>query len=141
MHYELGMGRVAAAWMPRVCERRSGYRRNWYAEQDDRGDAGGVTVEAEQRVRRAGGRARQRHMLELSRRLAETALPEPARRDFLELEEALHAHWLALAIEHYNLGVEAGLGKALVTDATRELPARDRLRALADALRSAIDEL
>ena len=141
MHYELSTGLDGVA-IARVCERRAGYRRNWYAERDDDQGSNPVTAEAEQRVLTGAGRVRFRRMLALSERLARAPLPELARRDFLELEEMLHAHWLALAIEHYNLGVETGLLEAaLERDAPERLPARERLRALADALRKAIEQL
>jgi hypothetical protein len=64
------------------------------------------------------------------------------RADFLELEEALNAHWLDVAVAHFNLGVEAGLRHAAIDpEALSRLPARDRLRALIAALEDAVDDL
>jgi hypothetical protein len=125
-----------------VCERRSRYRRNWYAEHDDPGHAHPITENAERRARSGRGRARYRRLLALSERLASAPLPDALRAEMLELEEALNAHWLEVAGEHFNLGVEAGLLRAALTpDALAELPARERLRALVAALALTIDEL
>ena len=77
----------------------------------------------------------------MSEQLAQSDLSAPARAAWLELEALLHAHWLAVAREHYNLGVDAGLLRALDREALAALPARERLLAIADALRRAIDEL
>jgi hypothetical protein len=141
MHYEVSteseLGRV-----PVICERRTGYRRNWYAERDVGSEPHPITAEAERRARSGSGRARFRRMLALSERIANEAMPEELRAEFLELEEALNAHWLEVASEHFNLGVEAGLHQAAIDpEALRRLPIRDRLRALIAALDDAIDEL
>jgi hypothetical protein len=141
MHYELSTG---SEWQrgPMVCERRTGYRRNWYAERDDGSEPHPITVEAERRARSGSGRARFRRMLALSERIASEAMPEELRTEFLELEEALNAHWLEVAIEHFNLGVDAGLQQAAIDpEALRRVPARDRLRALIAALDDALDDL
>jgi len=141
MHYELITG-SGLERQPGVCERRTGYRRNWYAEREDGSGEHPITVEAERRARSGAGRMRYRRMLALSERLANEPMPEELRADFLELEEMLHAHWLDVAIAHFNLGVEAGLHQAAIDpEASGRLPARDRLRALVAALEDAIDDL
>jgi hypothetical protein len=125
----------------RICERRSGYaRRNYYAEVDDGAGRHPATAEAERRALSGAGRERFRRMLALSERLARE-LPGPARNVWLELEAALHAYWFEIAREHYNLGVEAGLERALVPEELRALPPRQRLLALCEALRQVADEV
>jgi hypothetical protein len=141
MHYELSTNH-ALGQAPGVCERRTGYRRNWYAERDDGSGEHPITAEAERRARRGAGRERYRRMLALSERIASEPMPEPLRAEFLELEEALHEHWLEVAVAHFNLGFEAGLHHAAIDpEALGRLPARDRLRALVAALDEAIDGL
>jgi hypothetical protein len=141
MHYELITdGRWA--WHPVVSERRAGYRRNWYADHEDEGRPHPISAEAERRAQSGSGRRRFRRMLALGERLAAQSVPEELRADFLELEEALNAHWLEVAIEHFNLGVEAGLQRAAIDpEALQRLPIRDRLRALVAALDEAVDDL
>lgn len=146
MHYELSTGCGTGAQGQLLRERRgaaAGYRRDFYAEDDDGSGTHPVTAEAERLVRRAGeGRERFRRMLALSEHLAEGAMPDAARGAFLDLEELLHAHWHEIAVAHYNLGVARGLARASSdAAAARNVPARDRLRALARALLETIDEL
>jgi hypothetical protein len=141
MHYEVSTD-SGLAQVPVICERRTRYRRNWYAERDDRSEPHPITVEAERRARSGAGRARFRRMLALSERIASEVMPEALRAELLELEEALNAHWLEVASEHFNLGVDAGLHQAVIDpEALRRLPTRDRLRALIAALEDAIDDL
>jgi hypothetical protein len=146
MHYESTVSGSAMTWgrAPGVCERRSRYRRNWYAQRagDGSDEAHPITAEAERRARSGQGRARFRRMLALSEVIAREAMPEDLRVEFLALEETLHAHWLQVAIEHFNLGVEAGLHEAAIDpEALARLPPRDRLRALVAALAEAVEDL
>lgn len=142
MDYELSTINGAFAPADWVCERRTRYRRNWYAEHDDAGHPHPITEQAEQRARRGAGRARFRRLLELSERLASTPMPDELRAEILELEETLHGHWLEVASEHFNLGVEAGLLRAAIAPETlTELPARERVRALVAALQQAVEAL
>jgi hypothetical protein len=141
MNYELStsVGLLAVAM---VCERRARYRRDWYAEREETGSPHPIGEQAERRVRRGAGRVRFRRLLALSDRLANTPMPDALRAQILELEETLHAHWQAVASEHFNLGVEAGLLHAATSrEAPAELPARDRLRALLAALQRTVDDL
>ena len=140
MNYEMAV--QSAAVGPCVRERRSRYRpRDHYAALEPVDGPHPVGRAAERRVLGGTGRARFRRVLALSEQLAQSDLSAPARAAWLELEALLHAHWLAVAREHYNLGVDAGLLRALDREALAALPARERLLAIADALRRAIDEL
>lgn len=146
MHYELSTdcGRGAQAlWLRERRGPGGGYRRDFYAEDDDGSGTHPVSAEAERRVRRAGdGRERFRRMLALSEYLAGSSLPEAARNAWLDLEELLHAHWHEIAVEHYNQGVTSGLARAEAdARAARDLPAGERIRALAKALLEAAGEL
>jgi hypothetical protein len=143
MRYELSAECGTTGW-PALLRERRGRRHpgDHYAEADDPGGTHPVTRAAERRVRgRGDGRERFRRLLALSEFLA-NALPETTRNAWLELEEALHEHWLEVAIEHYNLGVDAGLVReAAPPPPPRRLPARERAHALAEALRAALEEL
>ena len=124
------------------CERRSRYRhRDHYAEVDAPDGPHPVSAAAERRVFAGAGRVRFRRILALSELIASSDLPAAARSAWLELEALLHAHWLAVAREHYNLGVDLGLLRALDADALRSLPPRERVLALCDALRRTLEEL
>ena len=67
------------------------------------------------------------------------------RGEWLALEEALHAHWMAIAVEHYNLGVEAGRQAAQREQIEGEHAATrdplERARALVAAIAEALDEV
>ena len=70
---------------------------------------------------------------------------EALKNDWLALEEALHAHWMAIAIEHYNLGVEAGRQAAqherIEEEAASVRDPLERARALVAAIAEALDEV
>lgn len=119
---------------PELRERGPHYGRSRYKQT--------ITAEAERRVLRRD-RRRWRRILALSERMAAaSAGDERLRGDWLALEEALHAHWLAVAIEHYELGIEAGLQRALAErEAPTELAPLQRARALVQALARLLDEL
>jgi hypothetical protein len=119
---------------------------NWYAQRAVPGRSHPVTAVAERRVLRRD-RRRWRRILALSERMTWGAVSDALRGDWLALEEALHAHWMAIAIEHYNLGVEAGRKAALrehaCDDGGRARP-RDpleRARALVAAIAEALEEV
>jgi hypothetical protein len=128
--------------VPGFCERRSRYRpRDHYAEVDAPDGPHPVSAAAERLVFSGAGRARFRRILALSELIAASDLPASARTAWLELEALLHAHWLAVAREHYNLGVDTGLLRALDPGALGSLPPRERVLALCDALRKTVDQL
>jgi hypothetical protein len=135
------VGVRAAGWATGLAEGRRAYRRNWYRELGSRFGDHPVTALAEQRVKRGSGAVRWRSMLGLNRRLAEQ-LPAELREDWLTLEELLHAHWLAMAAVHYNLGVEDGLRQGVLEAAIPDgIALHDRIRALAAALSKAVSKL
>lgn len=139
LRYRLDSGCWANAG--RLADRKPPERGNWYRKLETRHGEHPVTSAAERRVKRGAGAARWRAILALSRRLAERA-PEDLRADWLALEELLHAHGLALAAAHYNLGVEDGLRQRLVKGAAPdELPLGDQIRALVDALSKTVSRL
>src|SRR4051812_26110689 len=129
-----GLTALSDPQQPRFAVRERGphYAPNWYAGKAVRGRSHPVTADAERRVLRRD-RRRWRRILALSERMASTS-DEALKDDWLALEEALHAHWMAIAIEHYNLGVEAGRQAAqreqLEEDAASVRDPLERARAL-----------
>jgi hypothetical protein len=119
------------------------YAPNWYVAKAVHGRLHPVTAEAERRVLRRD-RRRWRRILALSERMASSA-HEALKNDWVALEEALHAHWMAIAIEHYNLGVEAGRKAAQHArndaEAARVCDPLERARALVAAIAEALDEV
>lgn len=147
MNYALTPGSAALSdpQQPRLSlrERGSRYAPNWYASKAVRGRSHPVTAEAERRVMRRE-RRRWRRILALSERMASYA-DEALKHDWRALEEALHAHWMAIAIEHYNLGVEAGREAAQHERADEEAASLhdplERARALVAAIAEALDQV
>jgi hypothetical protein len=147
MDYALTPGSAALSdpQQPRLTLRERGarYAPNWYGGQAVPGRSHPVTAEAERRVLRRD-RRRWRRILALSERMA-SLRHEALKNDWLALEEALHAHWMAIAIEHYNLGVEAGRKAAQQAqtdeDAASVRDPLERARALVAAIAEALDEV
>lgn len=147
MDYALTPGSAALSdpQQPRLPLRERGprYAPNWYAARNVHGRCHPITAEAERRVLRRD-RRRWRRILALSERMASCG-HETLKNDWLALEEALHAHWMAIAIEHYNLGVEAGRKAAQNARKDEEAASvcdpLERARALVAAIAAALDEV
>jgi len=104
-----------------------------------------ATAETEAAPHAQAAAARWQRITELNARLNErlaSAMDDEAQALWLALEEALHVHWLDVAVDHYNRGYEAGRAQAFVDRelAQRAAP-RDKLRALAAALQDLADHL
>ena len=84
---------------------------------------------------------RWQRITELNARLSAT-LDGEGRALWLALEEALHVHWLDVAVDHYNRGFEAGRAQAWLE---RSLAGQDspleKLRALAAGLQQVLEQL
>jgi hypothetical protein len=85
--------------------------------------------------------ARWQRITELNTRLGER-LDADGRALWQALEEALHVHWLDVAVDHYNRGYNAGRSQAWV-DATLadRASAQEKLRALSVALAELVDAI
>lgn len=116
----------------RVCEPGADYRARY-----DRDGGVAITRRAERAVAR-GNRVEVGRLLALAARFSDR-LSGAERALWLDLEEALHAYWLEVAVAHYDLGAAAALlgSKA----ASGEGPARARLYAVAQALLEIADGL
>lgn len=73
-------------------------------------------------------------IMQLSLQLMAALSPE-GKALWSALEEVLHAYWLDVAVDHYNLGYDAGRAQAWLEPALAEgAEPQDKLRALARAL-------
>jgi hypothetical protein len=109
--------------------------RNDRDERDERDERN----ERDERPQTYDGSARWRHITELNARLSET-LDADGRALWLALEEALHVHWLDVAVDHYNRGYAAGRAQRWVDDALADTHSvHDKLRAIALALAEVIE--
>lgn len=85
--------------------------------------------------------ARWQHITELNTRLQET-LDEQGRALWLALEEALHVHWLDVAVAHYNRGYAAGRAQAWADEVLADADSlQDKLQAISLALSAVIETL
>lgn len=85
--------------------------------------------------------ARWQRITDLNARLSAT-LDGEGRALWLALEEALHVHWLDVAVDHYNRGYEAGRAQAWLDHGLAEQASPlHKLRALAVALQATLDRL
>jgi hypothetical protein len=97
--------------------------------------------EADARAQAHDATARWQRITELNARLTAN-LDTEARAIWMALEEALHVHWLDVAVDHYNRGYAAGRAQAWI-DATltdRTSP-HEKLRAIALALAEVVESL
>ena len=85
--------------------------------------------------------ARWQRITDLNTRLT-ASLDGEGRALWLALEEALHVHWLDVAVDHYQRGYAAGRAQAWLdlTLADRASP-HEKLRALSAALMDLVDRL
>jgi hypothetical protein len=124
----------------RIAEGTMRYRRR--APSRKRLPPGAVpSEEIERRVRARDHGAHWRRITSLNRRIS-AALTGELRTTWLSLEECLHDHWLEVALEHYQAGLEAGRAHAFAShfdSSTRDV--RTRLLAIVAALSRLIAEL
>jgi hypothetical protein len=99
------------------------------------------TGPSERRARAGRGGARWRRIEKLSKKLSEH-LSSDTRPIWLELEEALNAHWLDVASDQYHRGFNAGRARSALRLAStdRSKPAV-QLRALIVVLSAIADDL
>lgn len=140
MDYALALQVCMPDPISQLGERKSRYAPSWYEKREVAGDNHPITATAEKRVLQHGGAPRWRAILARNSRLSQR-MPPGLRADWLALEEALHAHWLAIAAEHYNLGVEDGLRRCAGRRRKGPLTVRERLEQLALDLLRAAEEL
>jgi hypothetical protein len=100
-----------------------------------------ATAASERRARASGGGARWRRIEKLSKKLS-GYLSDDTRPIWLELEEALNAHWLEVATDQYHRGFSAGRARSvlMLAAAERSKPAV-QLRALSVVLAALADDL
>jgi hypothetical protein len=85
--------------------------------------------------------ARWQRITELNARLT-GVLDGEGRALWLSLEEALHVHWLDVAVDHYHRGYAAGRAQAwLDSTLADETSPLEKLRALSTALHEVVDHL
>ena len=85
--------------------------------------------------------ARWQRITDLNARLS-ASLDGEGRALWLALEEALHVHWLDVAVDHYNRGYEAGRAQAWLDHGLADQASPlHKLRALAGALLDTLDRL
>lgn len=85
--------------------------------------------------------ARWQRITELNARLT-AQLDGENRALWLALEEALHVHWLDVAVDHYHRGYEAGRAQSWLDAALAdETSPQDKLRVLSAALAEVVDRL
>jgi hypothetical protein len=85
--------------------------------------------------------ARWQRITDLNVRLTAT-LDGEGRALWLALEEALHVHWLDVAVDHYHRGYAAGRAQAWLDNTLGERASpHEKLRALTAALNEIVDRL
>ena len=85
--------------------------------------------------------ARWERITELNARLTATLNGE-GRTLWLALEEALHVHWLDVAVDHYQRGYAAGRAQAWLDGTLSDQASpHEKLRALSAALTDVVDRL
>lgn len=137
---------LAMSWLVR--DRRARYRKRRHTQASEpASDPAKTQMPAEpalvdkrdERAQAYDGSARWRHITELNARLSET-LDADGRALWLALEEALHVHWLDVAVDHYNRGYASGRAQRWVDDALADTHSvQDKLRAIALALAEVIE--
>jgi hypothetical protein len=126
-----------------VCDRRARYRKRRHTQAPELPSEPVRTQTSlhddRERAQAYDASARWRHITELNARLSET-LDDEGRALWLALEEALHVHWLDVAVNHYNRGYAAGRAQSWVDETLADAnTVHDKLRAIALALAEVIE--
>lgn len=127
-----------------VHDRRTRYRRrkSGPAPRSSRDDSSSAPAQrqapADARPQAYDVSARWQRITELNARLS-AKLDDEGRALWRALEEALHVHWLDVAVNHYNRGYAAGRAQSWVDETLADVDTvQDQLRAIALALEQVI---
>lgn len=132
---------LASSFAFECADRRAGYRPGRSPAASKPKSYPISTGASERRVRASRGGARWRRIQKLSQQLS-AELSDDARPIWLELEEALNAHWLEVATAQYHRGFSAARARSVLPSAAsdRAKPAV-QLRALIVVLSAIADDL